>query len=98
MVDMTFACPPPNEHSTAVAEVPLRAGDHVHRAGGGAGGARSGVVLSVWTLFGEWRRYPPGTRLAKVRFRGTWRRFGGGRGDAVVILRADRLVKEEMGA
>lgn len=54
-----------------------------------------GVVEAIWVATYSYQHQPPGTAFAKVRFRGTWPRFGGGMGDSVVTKRADRFTLAE---
>jgi hypothetical protein len=50
-----------------------------------------GTVEQVFHAHSPWGRRKPGW-YAQVRFRGTWKRWDGGRGDAVLIMRLDSLV------
>lgn len=66
----------------------IRIGDTVRTKGQ----STEGTVEAVWVAEYSFQRQPPGTMFACARFRGTWPRFGGGKGDSVVTKRADRFI------
>lgn len=85
----TYACGPRMNKADLTTD--LVRGDRVVRKRDTAQ-QQIGTVLAVWPA--QWsNQYASGTMLAKVRFVGTWRRWGGGRGDAVVTMKASNLVK-----